>query len=167
MRTHKSIIVVDDCADTSEMLKIYLELDGYIVCAFTDLDSAKRELGCGDYCGALLDFSVNGSVTTVEEFIREMKRTHPDSAIFISSGDHRVSMEWRRLRADGFFLKPVPAEILSDAFSQHCPRTASVVRHPALLDDFAPGDFDRDRGACDGASHDEHARKPQENRQEG
>ncbi|HYF49594.1 MAG TPA: response regulator [Planctomycetota bacterium] len=125
MQKDKTVIVVDDCADTSETLKTCLELDGFDVLAFTDLDSAKNMLPRGGYCGALLDYRVNGSVTSVEEFIREMKRRHPQAAVYIYSGDHRVKDEWHRIQADGFFLKPVEAEVLTEALARHCPRNGN------------------------------------------
>lgn len=105
--TAKTILVVEDDADIRDLMKIFLEGDGYRVEIAADGVDAFEKLEAGA-CPDLILLDLMMPRMDGEQFLKEI-RTGPFSGIpvVIISGHCAVRKTARELNAAGFLMKPV------------------------------------------------------------
>jgi DNA-binding response OmpR family regulator len=90
-------LIVDDHADTAEMLRIFLQSEQLDSLAYHDFDDAYFALASLRPCIALIDLQVPGKMKA-PEFIQKVRREHPTLPIVIVSADARAR-EFRTVAA--------------------------------------------------------------------
>ena len=107
------ILVIDDDADVCDVLRDYLEQQGYTVQAATSIDGASAYLRRTPPDLILLDVlmpDANGL-----DLLTQLKASHSDSHIVIITGlnDYRIADLFYEAGADGFLAKPLRLKALS------------------------------------------------------
>ena len=108
-----SILVIDDDADVCDVLRDFLEQQGYTVQAVTSIDRASDYLRRAPPDLILLDVlmpDANGL-----DLLSRLKASHSDSQIVIITGlnDYRIADLFYQAGADGFLAKPLRLKTLS------------------------------------------------------
>jgi DNA-binding NtrC family response regulator len=120
-------LIVDDHADTAEMLKIFLQSEQLDSLAYHDFDDAYFALASLRPCIALIDLQVPGKMKA-PEFIQKVRREHPTLPIVIVSADARAKVIADALHTR-FVFKPFGAddvvEIAKLACSAHASKRAN------------------------------------------
>jgi DNA-binding response OmpR family regulator len=119
----QTAFIVDDDADTAEMLRITLETEGFKAAHYLDFAHALAEVHRGP-CIALIDYHVRKSSLTFEQFVSELRKHVPNIEIVALTGDARTKAQCTNLQVDDFLLKPFDTNAIIDIVGQHCPRTA-------------------------------------------
>jgi two-component system response regulator CpxR len=109
------IIVVDDDAGTSSLVRLILELEGYSVATFSDVKPALAEANSG-VSAFIIDYYLGNEASGID-MLRSL-RMHESGAlketpVIMVSGDHRVEEEVNEAGADRFMLKPYSPNELS------------------------------------------------------
>ncbi|GIK55247.1 MAG: response regulator [Chloroflexi bacterium] len=110
-----NIVVVDDDITNVQLLQMLLELDGFKVNACTNIPEAIS-LTTPHTFAFVIDWHLerNASGSDLLHAIRQGKTpASRDTAVIISSGDHRREQEALAAGANHFLLKPYPPDELS------------------------------------------------------
>ncbi|MCP4357256.1 MAG: response regulator [Chloroflexi bacterium] len=114
-----NIIVVDDDITNVSLLQMLLELDGYHVDACTNIEQAIAA-ATADTRIFLVDWHLERNISGLDllQAVRNGQTNAPaDTAIIITSGDHRRKEEALRNGANNFLLKPYSTNKLSEAIT--------------------------------------------------
>ncbi len=114
-----NIIVVDDDVTNVGLLQILLELEGYHVDACTNIEQAVTA-AAADTRIFVVDWHLerNSSGLDLLQAVRNGQTNAPaNSAVIITSGDHRRAEEAMHNGANTFLLKPYPPDELSEAIT--------------------------------------------------
>ena len=112
-------IIVDDHADTAEMLKIYLQSEQLDSLAYHDFDHAYFALALHHPCIALIDVHVPGRMKA-PEFIQKVRRKFPNLPIVIVSADARAKVIADTFQTP-FVFKPFAADDVVEIVKMACP----------------------------------------------
>ena len=109
------VLLVDDNPTNSDLLKMFLELEGFEVIIARDLDAAHNELG-PSVCLILLDYhltrNTNG-LMLLHDIRGGATKQPPKTPIIVASGDDRVDQKSLDEGADIFMHKPFsPADLV-------------------------------------------------------
>lgn len=110
-----NIVVVDDDITNVQLLQMLLELDGFKVHACTNLEQALAITNASTNA-FVVDWHLerNASGLDLLRAIRQGETAaRADTAVIISSGDHRREQEALAAGANHFLLKPYPPDELS------------------------------------------------------
>ncbi len=109
-----AIVIVDDDATNIGLLKMLLELDGYVVMACKTIDEAKTAAAEGVDAFVIdchLDKGSSG-LTLLQDIRSGQTPADLNSITIMVSGDHRLEKEAMAAGANYFFLKPYsPSEL--------------------------------------------------------
>ncbi len=114
------IIVVDDDPTNTELIKLLLEMEGYEVTPCYDIDQAKTAAATAPDA-FVIDCNLARGANGLQllHAIRQGKTAaDPQTAVIMSSGDHRLEEDALRLGAQMFLVKPYPATQLTDVLNQ-------------------------------------------------
>jgi DNA-binding response OmpR family regulator len=102
-----AIMIVDDDPDIRELMKIFLEADGYRVDLAADGSDALEQLHAGAHPALiLLDLMMPGM--DGEQFMKEIRGTRfAKIPIVVISGHSAVRRKTREFEAASFLMKPV------------------------------------------------------------
>lgn len=114
------VIVLDDDPSNSGLLKMLLELDGFSVTSCTDIsqaiDASNEEV---DAYVVDIHLARGSSGLDLLTMIRLNETdANPDCAVIMTSGDHRLEDEAKRLGASTFLLKPYSPDVLSSTLKE-------------------------------------------------
>ena len=114
------ILLVDDERSTSDLLKMFLELDGFEVLLAPTLAQARAQI-TPRIDAFIIDRNLaegaNGAILA-REIRAGQTAAHPDSIIIFTSGDDRREDEAEEIQATRFLLKPFSPSDLSETLSQ-------------------------------------------------
>jgi len=106
----KSVLVVDDCSDIREVLKLLLEADGWVVSIAADALEVRAHLDGHTPKCILLDFRLAGSnAIDVLDIIRS-KCPSVDVVLMTAGADAEVQA--KRLNLEKFLTKPFDCDQL-------------------------------------------------------
>lgn len=117
--------IIDDHFDTAEVLEAALSQNGYHTEQFQYLSCALIAVKQSNPCLILVDWNIPDTIST-EDFIRLVRREHPEIKIIVISGDHRVHQKVRWLDITKFLLKPVDIETVLELAQEHCKITEGL-----------------------------------------
>lgn len=109
------ILLIDDERSSSNMLKMFLELDGFAVVVCPTLEAAKEQL-TNDVQALVIDRNLASGIIGTQLLIeiRAGQTVLPATTpVIITSGDDRCAAEALEAGADKFYLKPFSAGDLS------------------------------------------------------
>lgn len=112
------VVVVEDDADSRELLREALELAGFLVRPVADADEAMNALArrIPDVVVTDLVLAHGASGWTLAEALREQPETAEVALIAVSG---RVEPDWRIVRAfDAYLRKPIDLDVLSRLVAQ-------------------------------------------------
>jgi DNA-binding response OmpR family regulator len=113
------ILLIEDHIDTGDIMKTFLEFEGFAVRWSKTFESAFTELNDGlKPCVVLMDLNVPG-VMTAHDFIRNVRGLCPDVHIVVLSGQ---SPGEDNFGADGFLPKPYDHKQLVKLVAEKCGR---------------------------------------------
>lgn len=109
------VIVVDDDYSTTNLIRMLLEMEGYVVSTFTDTGQALREAEKG--VNAFIIDCYLGKDATGIDLLQEIRR-HKNAAVrnapvIMVSGDERLAERVVDEGADMFLLKPYSPDDLT------------------------------------------------------
>jgi DNA-binding NtrC family response regulator len=116
-------LIVDDHADTCEMLGHLLRTLNYKVETCDTFDSALRRIKFDHLCVAFVDYAVPGTMNAAQ-FIIEVRKVNPDLRIVLVSGVHKVAKLAHEIGADGWLAKPFQLEDIIREVESNCPKHA-------------------------------------------
>jgi len=115
------ILVVDDEADTLNLTKIVLEIEGYEVQTAKDCREAFEKINEGKPDMILLDIRLPGM--NGFEMCRRLKSHMETESIpivmFTASGSEQTKKQVHQIGANGFLLKPFNIDRLIDVVKTH------------------------------------------------
>jgi DNA-binding NtrC family response regulator len=115
--------IIDDHLDSAETMSLMLRSEGFNSAFFTDFTDALDAITSGHPCIVFADYhSKHHGVMTAEEFLGQLRQTHPDLPVYLMSGDARLD-EAARGRWTGFLLKPIESAALTAVARRHCSST--------------------------------------------
>lgn len=110
-----NIIVVDDDVTNAQLLQMLLELDGFTVQTCTSVAQAIAAT-TSQTDAFVVDWHLERNTSGLD-LLQAIRRgetaASKDTAVIISSGDHRREPEAMAADANHFLLKPYPPETLS------------------------------------------------------
>lgn len=110
-----NIIVVDDDVTNAQLLQMLLELDGFTVQTCTNVEQAIAAT-TPQTNAFVVDWHLERNTSGLD-LLHAVRRGETaatsDTAVIISSGDHRREQESLAAGANHFLLKPYPPEQLS------------------------------------------------------
>ncbi|HRQ38660.1 MAG TPA: response regulator [Chloroflexota bacterium] len=110
-----NIVVVDDDITNVQLLQMLLELDGFTVHASTNLEQALA-MTTADTNAFVVDWHLERNTSGLD-LLRAVRQgetaAQKDTAVIISSGDHRREQDALDAGANHFMLKPYPPDELS------------------------------------------------------
>ncbi|HEU4409533.1 MAG TPA: response regulator [Polyangiaceae bacterium] len=111
------VLVVDDDADSAELLALFLSKKGYEVTTASLLGDARSMLEQGGFDALLTDVRLPDGVG--EELLARPGRGSLRAAFIVSGlcGDADIA-RWRALGFDGHFLKPLSLDRLAKAMAE-------------------------------------------------
>jgi len=109
------IIVVDDDTNTTSLIRIILEMDGYSVATFSNVRTALAEADSG-VSAFIIDCYLDSETSGID--MLRLLRTHEsgtlrETPVIMVSGDQRVEQEVTEAGADLFILKSYSPNELS------------------------------------------------------
>jgi DNA-binding response OmpR family regulator len=113
-----TVLVVDDDASIRMLCRLNLELDGWRVREAATLTQARDELGRGDVAVLVLDVHV-GAGNGVE-FLKEVRRDHPDVKVAMLTGSDKLE----GVETNALIPKPFTIEQLTSTVAGLAPRAA-------------------------------------------
>jgi CheY-like chemotaxis protein len=125
-RPSRPVLVVEDHADTREMVEHFLRLDGYLVCGAANGAEALERLAAGAPCLILLDVSM--PVMDGPTFARHLHQ-HPDPEIastpivLLTAIPNPAELQ-RQVGALAVIQKPVSFETVAAIVARHCSGSA-------------------------------------------
>jgi CheY-like chemotaxis protein len=112
MRNKTTVLIVEDDADIREVMKIFLEADGYHVNIAADGFDALEQLKAG-LPPALILLDLMMPRMDGEQFLKQLRASRfGDIPVVIMSGHSSAERKALELKADYCLLKPVEAEQL-------------------------------------------------------
>lgn len=114
------VIVVDDDPTNITLLQLLLELDGFTVNSFVDVNEAKNNTEA-DTVAFVVDYHLARGANGLEllRAIRQGETAVPaDCIVIITSGDYRRRTEAKEAGANLFLQKPYPPGSLSKKIKQ-------------------------------------------------
>jgi DNA-binding response OmpR family regulator len=115
--------IIDDHSDSSESLKMFLELDGFAVATFSDCAAALRHVISDHPCVIFLDLQMPQGALSTSDFVRRVRASSQDAVIVVLSARSDCDKVADALKADGWLRKPYDPAQISAIASQHCPRS--------------------------------------------
>lgn len=109
------VIVVDDDPSNSGLLKMLLELDGFTVTSCADIEQAV-DASDENVDAYVVDIHLARGASGLDllTMIRlNETKAKPDTAVIMTSGDHRLENESKEMGASTFLLKPYSPDVLS------------------------------------------------------
>lgn len=104
------ILVVEDDHDIQEVLRMFLEMEGYSVDIEADCQSALKAAHAHSPQLVLLDYSIGE--LSLSDFIDSVCSINPDVRIALVSGASDLSTKAKQLGLDKFLQKPFDPEML-------------------------------------------------------
>jgi len=112
MTNTTTVLIVDDDADIREVIKIFLEADGYRVSIAADGLDALEQLRAGLRPGLILLDLMMPRLDGEQFLIQFRAGRFADTAVVIMSGHSAAEKKADELKADSCLRKPVEAEEL-------------------------------------------------------
>jgi CheY-like chemotaxis protein len=115
-----SVILVDDDRTNSNLIKMLLEMDGFVVTSVPNLERAQLALASGADA-LIIDCNLSGGESGVEllRLIRAgQTAVAEETPVIVTSGDDRRNREAVQAGADSFLLKPYPPSTLSEELTR-------------------------------------------------
>jgi CheY-like chemotaxis protein len=108
-----AVLLIDDNAVQAAIRQTILKRAGYFVIAALHPGRALEQLQAGDYpaevCAVITDHIMPGM--SGSQFVRELRKTHPDLPVMVVSGLEEAEPEYDDLNVV-FLLKPLSPELL-------------------------------------------------------
>lgn len=123
------IILIDDAKDITDVIRLVLELDGFIVETYSDGKLALARLNeSSKMCLILLDLQMPG--LSGYEFMERFKKSgkFPVPVYLFSASEEAEAMA-KVCGAEGVIKKPVGLEYLLGVVNNHCPGTIQSSPH--------------------------------------
>jgi len=114
------IIVVDDDMSNAELIKMFLELDGFSVLPCINIETAKAATSA-DTEGFVIDCHLARGANGLDLLtaVRESQLPVPaNTTVIMTSGDYRLEQAALDAGADRFLLKPYSPNALSGTLSE-------------------------------------------------
>lgn len=123
----EKILLVEDADTLREVLSTVLKTEGYLVDAFSDAESALKEMKNADYALILSDFKLpqkNGL-----DFLAQVRQLLPHTPFIIMTayGSIDIAIQAMKLGANDFITKPFEPNFL-------CSTIADVIKHKRIVD---------------------------------
>jgi DNA-binding NtrC family response regulator len=118
----ETIYLVEDDPDCADVMRLYLESNKFNIRCFSSYDDAYRNMD--GPCIILMDLHVSSKMSA-EEFIKEVRRTHPGIKIVVVSGHANLEKAARDLNTDGWIKKPYDIHDIERLVSEHCNRASA------------------------------------------
>jgi CheY-like chemotaxis protein len=119
-KTKPKVIVVDDDRTNTILVKMLLELDGFVAETCVDVAGAITLAG-PDTDAFVVDYHLARGLSGLA-LLRAVRKGEtaapPDTIVIITSGDHRREQEAEEAGADLFLAKPYPPDSLSTAIHE-------------------------------------------------
>lgn len=118
--TMSKIIVVDDDMTNAELIKMFLELDGFSVLPCSNMEAAKAATSTATK-GFVIDCRLARGANGLDLLtaVRQSQLPVPaDTVVIMTSGDYRLEQAALDAGADRFLLKPYSPNALSDTLSE-------------------------------------------------
>jgi two-component system, chemotaxis family, chemotaxis protein CheY len=126
MGTAKTILIVDDDADIGELIKIFLEEDGYLVEYAADGVDALAKLNAG-LQPALILLDLMMPRMDGEQFLKQLTASEFGKIpVVIISGHSAVRKTAREFNVSGFLVKPIEFSELLQTVRRFAPEPARL-----------------------------------------
>jgi CheY-like chemotaxis protein len=115
-----SVILVDDDRTNSNLIKMLLEMDGFVVTSVPDLERAQLALASGADA-LIIDCNLSDGESGVDllRLIRSgQTAVAEETPVIVTSGDDRRNREAIQAGASSFLLKPYPPSFLSEELTR-------------------------------------------------
>ena len=116
----KTAFVVDDCNDTCDMIRTFIEHRGHTVETFSSFDDAIVRIESGfEPCLILIDLHVP-SIISAKEFVERCRQKRREAKIFVMSGSTKGAEFAQSLNVEAFLQKPFEVEHVIQEVEKHC-----------------------------------------------
>jgi len=115
----ETVFVIDDDHDTAEVVRTYLEMHKFKVCACPSFEAALQALQPGEPCIVLTDIQVPGQMT-VEQFVLNVRQQHPDVKVILFSARNDCAAYAKKVQAHSWLQKPIDPEDVVKLTVEHC-----------------------------------------------
>jgi DNA-binding response OmpR family regulator len=115
-----SVILVDDDRTNSNLFKMLLEMDGFVVTSVPNIERAQLAMA-SEVDAMIIDCNLSGGDNGID-LLREIRSgataVAEDIPVIVTSGDDRRRSEALQAGAHAFFLKPFPPSTLSEGLTK-------------------------------------------------
>jgi CheY-like chemotaxis protein len=115
-----SVILVDDDRTNSSLIKMLLEMDGFLVTSVPNIPRAQLAM-TSEVDALIIDCNLSGGESGIDllRLIRSgATAVAENTPVIVTSGDDRRNREAVEAGANSFLLKPYPPSTLSDELTK-------------------------------------------------
>ena len=121
------VLVVDDDEDIRELLKVFLEAEGYRVNVAIDGVDAWEQIQKGEVPAVIL-LDLMMPRMDGEQFLKKLRASRfPKVAVVVLSGNDAVYKKAKELNANCFLMKPVEFDVLVNTVRRFAPVHSKTV----------------------------------------